>query len=142
MEALMLKILLFFFSTLSAVNTFAGYHCTTQQGDVIRVFSSFQMGTGTTVQSDTVSDYYKKNLKIEVKRLMSVIDPETKKYMLEKSDGIYLFGLGVEDSEDIGNIWSLEFKFQSSSTAQAVLRDMAGAEFSFALSCQQTPDLE
>ena len=120
---------------------FAGYSCNTNIGETVNIFSSHFRGIGASVQSKEVTSFYKKNLNIQVDKLKSFLDPETRKYATEKSNKGYLFALGIDESE-IGNIWSLDFAFKSGWNAKAILTDTNGTEFHFDLNCKQTPDLE
>ncbi len=133
--------LVFIFLFLGIDFAFAGYSCNTNTGETVNIFSSHFRGVGASVQSKEVTNYYKKNLNIQVDKLRSFLDPETKKYATEKSNKGYLFALGIDESE-IDNIWSLDFAFKSGWNATAILTDTNGTEFNFDLTCKQTPDLE
>ncbi len=141
----MLKFFIFSLIVLTGVNSFAGYHCRTEKGDEVIIFSHILKGMGAVVKSQAVTDYYKQNLNIEVVRLKSIIDPETKEFATEDlgkgQEYKYLFALSQEDVEG-GNMWSLEFKLKPGFKANGSLVDTSGVEFSLNLSCEQTGDLE
>lgn len=135
-----MKHLIFSLMIIANSVAFANYNCTTTDGDVVKVSSSFR-GTGATVESKSVVDFYKQSLKMDVERFTSIIDPETKKYVTETTKKGWLFSLQSENAQ-IGNMWSLEMAFLNATKAEGVLRDTESNEFVFDLTCTLVGGLE
>lgn len=129
-----MKLFCFLLIMSASFSAYADYNCSTAAGDSLAITNSSSKGIGAKLQSQTVSDHYRKNHGIKVTSLESIIDPDTKKYATDEFENGFLFALNAPKSGD-ENIWSLEFTWADREKATASLVDLEGIEFKFEFEC-------
>jgi hypothetical protein len=137
-----MKAFVFVISFLSVGFAQAGYNCVSPEGDKVIIDDVWRRGLSARVESQRLTDFYRKHINRKVSYLESIIDPETSKYLTEEQQKGFIFALQADQKAGLGNMWSLDFAWVSATTATGLIMDTEGNGLKLNLTCSETPNLE